>query len=357
MKKTICSLIASAMLLTAFSQQNVAINNTGAVANSSAMLDVSSTTKGMLIPRMDSTQRKAILNKAVGLMVFDTNTNSFWYYQNSGWTELQTVNNNPWQNLNNNIYNSNTGNVGIGTNTPLTKLHVKTTDINPVTFDGGAPTWITIAENGTNRGYIGSYAGYAEDVDFGTYASNSTGRVHLTTGNIARLSVIPGGNVGINNLTPGRKLDVKGDIRTDSLFLNNMTFASSDFLILKDANGQVGHQKSFNGVALNYCISLYGIFPSRSRPAPGSDTITVAGTAASSPYVGEIMLFAGNFAPTGWAFCDGSLISIASNTALFSLLGTQYGGNGQTTFALPDLRDAVPVGFGTRWTQGENNRQ
>lgn len=63
----------------------------------------------------------------------------------------------------------------------------------------------------------------------------------------------------------------------------------------------------------------------------------------SDPFIGEIRLFAGNFAPRDWAFCDGQLMSIAQNTALFSLLGTTYGGNGQTTFALPDLRGRVPV--------------
>lgn len=61
------------------------------------------------------------------------------------------------------------------------------------------------------------------------------------------------------------------------------------------------------------------------------------------PFVGEIRLFAGNFAPTGWARCDGQILPISQNTALFSLLGTTYGGDGRTTFALPDLRDRVPV--------------
>ena len=63
-------------------------------------------------------------------------------------------------------------------------------------------------------------------------------------------------------------------------------------------------------------------------------------------YIAEIRMFAGNFAPRGWAFCQGQILSIAQNTALFSLLGTTYGGNGQTTFALPDLRSRVPVGAG-----------
>ena len=64
------------------------------------------------------------------------------------------------------------------------------------------------------------------------------------------------------------------------------------------------------------------------------------------PFIGQIQPLAFNFAPKGWAQCDGQLLSIAQNTALFALLGTTYGGNGQTTFALPDLRSRVPVHFG-----------
>ena len=62
----------------------------------------------------------------------------------------------------------------------------------------------------------------------------------------------------------------------------------------------------------------------------------------SEPFIGMIILFPYNFAPRGWAFCNGQLLPIAQNTALFSLLGTTYGGDGQTTFALPDLRGRVP---------------
>lgn len=66
----------------------------------------------------------------------------------------------------------------------------------------------------------------------------------------------------------------------------------------------------------------------------------------TTPMIAEIRMFAGNFAPRNWAFCQGQILSIAQNTALFSLLGTTYGGNGQTTFALPDLRGRTPVGTG-----------
>lgn len=65
------------------------------------------------------------------------------------------------------------------------------------------------------------------------------------------------------------------------------------------------------------------------------------------PYVGEIRMFAGNFAPAGWGFCDGSLQSIAENEVLFQLIGTTYGGDGQSTFALPDLRGRLPMHMGT----------
>src|SRR5436190_16948770 len=63
----------------------------------------------------------------------------------------------------------------------------------------------------------------------------------------------------------------------------------------------------------------------------------------AQPYVGEIRIFAGNFAPAGWMFCDGQLLPISENETLFQLIGTTYGGDGQSTFALPDLQSRVPI--------------
>ena len=63
----------------------------------------------------------------------------------------------------------------------------------------------------------------------------------------------------------------------------------------------------------------------------------------SEPFIGEIRMFAGNFAPLGWALCDGQLLAISENEALFTLIGTIYGGDGQTTFGLPDLRSRIPI--------------
>jgi len=94
----------------------------------------------------------------------------------------------------------------------------------------------------------------------------------------------------------------------------------------------VGIDKRQPYLGVTYIIALQGIYPSRS----GAD-----------PYVAEITMFGGNFAPRGWAFCDGQLLPISQNTALFSLLGTTYGGDGRTTFALPDLRGRVAIHPGT----------
>jgi microcystin-dependent protein len=73
----------------------------------------------------------------------------------------------------------------------------------------------------------------------------------------------------------------------------------------------------------------------------------------ADPFVGEIRLMSFNFAPQGWALCNGQTLLISQNQALFSLLGTTYGGNGQTTFALPDLRSRVPLHMGGGHTLGE----
>jgi microcystin-dependent protein len=88
-------------------------------------------------------------------------------------------------------------------------------------------------------------------------------------------------------------------------------------------------------VALNYLIAVSGTFPS-----------TGGGLDPNVPFLGEIVPFAGNFAPSGWEFADGQTLSIASNLALFAILGDNFGGNGTTTFNLPDLRGRTPLGTG-----------
>jgi microcystin-dependent protein len=73
----------------------------------------------------------------------------------------------------------------------------------------------------------------------------------------------------------------------------------------------------------------------------------------AQPYVGEIRMFAGNFAPAGWMFCEGQLLPISENETLFQLIGTTYGGDGENTFALPDLRGRLPVHQGNNFVLAE----
>lgn len=73
----------------------------------------------------------------------------------------------------------------------------------------------------------------------------------------------------------------------------------------------------------------------------------------SQPFIGEIRMFAGNFAPVGWSFCNGAIIPIDQNDALFNLIGTTYGGDGQTTFALPNLQSRIPIHVGPGFALGQ----
>ena len=77
----------------------------------------------------------------------------------------------------------------------------------------------------------------------------------------------------------------------------------------------------------------------------------------AEPFLGEIRIFSFNFPPKGWAFCNGQFLPINQNQALFSLMGTMYGGNGQTTFALPDLRGRAPIHVGGTFSQGQAGGQ
>lgn len=93
-------------------------------------------------------------------------------------------------------------------------------------------------------------------------------------------------------------------------------------------------------IALSALV-LMGI--SRPETVPAEEPILSTENFGTEPFIGEITMFAGNFAPRGWALCDGQLLAISGNEALFSLLGTTYGGDGRTTFALPDLRGRVVI--------------
>jgi len=213
-------LLAGAILCCSFATRGqVAVTTDGTSPDASSMLDVKSTAKGILVPRMTAAQRGLIASPAAGLLVYQTDVPvGYYYYSGTAWKKMIDALSTP----------SNPS-----TNTLLT-------------FDG--TNWV------------------AKSLIIGN------------TGSTQPVSIM------------------------------------QPYLVM------------------NYCIALYGYFPARN---------------SYDPFIGEVDLYGFNFAPLNWATCDGQLLPISENTALFSLLGTTYGGNGQTTFGLPDLRGRVPIHMGT----------
>jgi len=148
-------------------------------------------------------------------------------------------------------------------------------------------------------------------------------------------------------LTP-RALGSKFGVEAVTLNESEMASHTHDWPISLPPTDPTGggqpHENVQPSLALNYIIALTGIYPSRTLTLDDPDLEETGGL---DPFIGEISLFAGNFAPQGWAFCDGQLLAISQHDALFSLLGTTYGGDGRTTFGLPDLRGRTPIHPGT----------
>ena len=140
------------------------------------------------------------------------------------------------------------------------------------------------------------------------------------------------GITGTDTTFWNNKMDADVNAGTDDL----MTFDGTNWVSRGALIGNSGGSQAQNNmqpwIAVNYIIALVGIYPSRSSIA--------------DPTIAEISMFAGNFAPRNWAFCDGQLLSVASNSALFSLVGTIYGGDGRTTFALPNMRGRTAIHAG-----------
>lgn len=235
--KNINKLIFGILIITSFNlAAQVAVTGDGSNADASAMLEVKSTDKGMLIPRMSAAERDLIGTPASGLLVYVTDDNNFYFFDGVSWKQ----------------------------------------------FSGGSDgDWVV---NGNN------------------------------------MSSSVSGNVGIGQPNPNQKLDVNGTIKGTNFTGNGNTLTFGN-----NSNMQPS-------LAISYIIALVGIFPSQGK--------------GTEPYLGDIGMFAGNFAPQGWAFCNGQILQINQYQALFSILGTTYGGDGEVTFALPDLRGRAPMHHG-----------
>lgn len=212
--KKISTLLLSALLACLFisAQQGVAINTDGSSPHASAMLEIKSTNRGLLIPRMTSGERGAIVSPALGLLVYETTTNAIWAFNGTIW--IQLGGGSQWATNGSNIYNTNSGNVGIGTSSPTSRL---TVDGNMLVKNGNIViddpfAGLFFKTENINKGYM-QLRGANYDMKLGTIALNTTGKLVFETQNIARITVEPGGNVGIGYTDPIVKLDVNGNIR------------------------------------------------------------------------------------------------------------------------------------------------
>lgn len=180
----------------------VSVNGTGANADGSAIMDIQSTTKGLLIPRMTTLQRIAIPSPFTGLLVFDNSTNSFWYYNGSTWSDL-SGGSSKWNASGNDIYNNNPGNVGIGTS-------------NPGGVRLAVDSSIMIDQSNSNQGFLDRSSLYfGSDMRVGilrSFLSGSSGRNGLGffTNNTRRMTIDSTGQVGIGTINPLQKLHVNG---------------------------------------------------------------------------------------------------------------------------------------------------
>jgi hypothetical protein len=225
------------VFFTIHSHSQVGIGTTS--PDSSSSLDINSASTGLLIPRVSLTDVTnsitPILSPAISLLVYNINSfvlggngEGYYYWNGSIWTKLFTTVDEKWtRNGFGQLYPTNVNDlVGIGTTNPFTNLHVQSTATNPVIFDGGSDLFISFAENGSYRGYFGSYSGNPEDIELGTYSGN-LGAVHLTTNNNPKLTVINNGNVGIGTTIPNQKLDVQGgNARINNAIIGDIGFGS-----------------------------------------------------------------------------------------------------------------------------------
>lgn len=208
--KNIILIIATLLPLSLLSQA-VAINTDASAPHSSSILDIKSDSKGVLTPRMTTLQRTSIAGPAIGLTVFDMDTYSYWMYRgdiNGGWAELMNSFDKHWTKVGTHVFNTNSGNVGIGTNSPASKLTIN--DVNPV---------IAMMNNGLATGHIQA-SGF--DMKINTHSDNPVGKIILGTKGNDHFYIDHLGRVAIGTPTTSNALTINGNIPMLQMQHNNV---------------------------------------------------------------------------------------------------------------------------------------
>ena len=206
--------------------QNIAVNTDGSQPDNSAILDIKSNSKGLLVPRLTTLQRTSIAGPAMGLTVFDTETFSYWMYRgdvNGGWAELQHNFQNLWSTVGNNIYRTNTGNVTVG---PYSALDAE------LKLNGIAPRFAFL-NDGVQKGFIRAFA---DDFKFGTYPGNS-GKIIFSPKNVDKIWIDENGQMGIGTATPSSELTINGNSPYIEMMHNNV---NTGFLMASGVNLKLG---------------------------------------------------------------------------------------------------------------------
>lgn len=206
MKKTVCLIGVFALLKLQVMAQSVAINTDASAPNASAMLDVKSTNKGILIPRMNMAQRDLIAAPATGLLVFQTdNVAGYYYYTGSAWIQLASGGaSNYWSLSGANIFNNSAGNVGIGINTPADKLTVQSVG-NGITHSDGTVKLTTYLGSDGIGSPTGGWLGTATNHPLYFY----------TNGGVPKVTVLQNGNVGVGTNAPSALLHINGTVKVN----------------------------------------------------------------------------------------------------------------------------------------------
>ena len=402
MKKLVLSLILMCTLALVYAQ-SVGINADGSQPDASAMLDVKSSSKGLLVPRIALTGTSdalTISNPATGLLVFNTNTASGitpGYYYNSGTSGAPT-----WTRLitsvaaadgSETLVNSGTLISVTGSGTTASPYVVNYSGTLPVASGGtGATTAAAARTNlgaGTSDLALGTTSSTAYRGDYGNTAySHSqalTGSVHGSTtvgGNLMRLAnpsavkflrfnadnsvstltaaefrtaIGAGDGSGtVTSIATGNGITGGTITTTGTLGLTGQALAihnlATNGLVTRTGAGTVAGRTftaSGNGISISNGDGVSGN-PTVSLSIGTGSTQVAAGNHTHSEYApaGSVMMWAGSSAPAGWFLCDGTSYSTTTYATLYGVIGTTYG-SGSGTFKVPDLRSKIPVGKGT----------